>query len=327
MTFLPIYRRNDNMKSQKINNYNLTGSIHTLQIKSADIPEIPAELQECISSSTRKNHGKIEAISIINPNKLLGDCFSFTEFEQSFSSILKECGVGAYSLMRVDLRLDNYDSEHYRLYAKLHKYLLSCLAVTYKVRNVYKTQNLFTNQLLSMAIKNEYIQCECYNREEKSKLTENHEEKAKSRLEERTMPKSWRMIASKKFENNMESNLEDMRREFVRSWSDRWQKSIATANIEAVWSKYNGELAKIYQEDKAAYPVKFRSLTDFLIQYQDCIFCHRQLVELLELIGVDNAESRARNHKKRYGIEYFSKSDLKKAVEEIKRATEKFFSE
>ena len=315
------------MKSQKINNYQLTGSIHTLQIKSTDIPDIPANLQECISSSTRKNHGSIEAISIINPNKLLGDCCSFTEFEQSFSSILEEVGVTDYNIMRVDLRLDSYDSEHYRLYAKLHKYLLSCLAVTYKVRNVYKTQNLFTNQLLSMAIKNEYIQCECYNREEKSKLTENHEEKAKSRLEERTMPKSWRMIASKKFENNMESNLEDMYGEFVRSWSDRWKKSIATANIEAVWSKYNGELARIYQEDKTAYPVKFRSLTDFLIQYLDCIFCHRQLVNLLELIGVDNAESRARNHKKRYGIEYFSKSDLKKAVEEIKRATEKFFSE
>lgn len=315
------------MKSQKINNYKLTGSIHTLQIKSSDIPEIPAELQECISSSTRKNHGKIEAISIINPNKLLGDCFSFTEFEQSFSSILEEVGVTDYNIMRVDLRLDSYDSEHYRLYAKLHKYLLSCLAVTYKVRNVYKTQNLFTNQLLSMAIKNEYIQCECYNREEKSKLTENHEEKAKSRLEERTMPKSWRMIASKKFENNMESNLEDMRREFVNTWSDRWKKAIATPNVEAVWFKFNSELARIYQEDKAAYPVKFRSLTDFLIQYQDCIFCHRQLVKLLELIGVDNPESRARNHKKRYGIEYFSKSDLKKAVEEIKRATEKFFSE
>ena len=89
------------MKSQKINNYNLTGSIHTLQIKSSDIPEIPAELQECISSSTRKNHGKIEAISIINPNKLLGDCHSFTEFEQSFSSILEEVGVTDYNIMRV----------------------------------------------------------------------------------------------------------------------------------------------------------------------------------------------------------------------------------
>lgn len=315
------------MKSKKINNYKLTGSIHTLQIKSTDIPDIPANLQECISSSTRKNHGSIEAISIINPNKLLGDCFSFTEFEDCLTSILEECGVGNYSLMRVDFRMDSYESEHYKAYAKLHKYLLSCLAVTYKVRNVYKTQNLFTNQLLSMAIKNEYIQCECYNREEKSKLTENHEEKAKSRLEERTMPKSWRMIASKKFENNMESNLEDIRREFVNTWSDRWKKAIATPNVEAVWSKFNSELARIYQEDKAAYPVKFRSLTDFLIQYQDCIFCYRQLVKLLELIGVDNAESRARNHKKRYGIEYFSKSDLKKAVEEIKRATEKFFSE
>lgn len=293
------------MKCEKINNYKLTGSIHTLQIKSMDIPEIPTELQECISSSTRKSNGKIEAISIINPNKLIGNCHSFTEFEDCFSSILKECGVSDYNLMRVDLRLDSYDSEHYRLYAKLHKYLLSCLAVTYKVRNVYKTQNLFTNQLLSMAIKNEYIQCECYNREEKSKLTENHEEKAKSRLEERTMPKSWRMIASKKFENNMESNIEDMRREFVKSWSDRWQKSIATANIEAVWSKYNGELARIYQEDKAAYPVKFRSLTDFLIQYQDCIFCHRQLVNLLELIGVDNPDSRARNHKKDMELSIF----------------------
>lgn len=315
------------MKSQKINNYNLTGSIHTLQIKSSDIPEIPTELQECISSSTRKNHGIIEAISIINPNKLLGDCFSFTEFEQSFSSILEEVGVTDYNLMRVDFRMDSYESEHYKAYAKLHKYLLSCLAVTYKVKNVYKTENLFSNQLLSMAIKNDYLQCECYNREEKSKLTENHAEKAKSRLEERTVSKSWRLIESKKIENNSESNLEDMNREFVTEWYKRWQKAVATDNLKKVWSKYNCELAKIYQEDKTAYPVRFRSLTDFLIQYQDCIFCHKQLVNLLELIGVDNPESRARNHKSKYGIEYFSKSDLKKAVGEIRRATEKFFAE
>lgn len=316
------------MKCEKINNYKLTGSIHTLQIKSMDIPDVPPQLQECISSSsTKKSNGKIEAISIINPNKLIGDCHSFTEFEDCFSSILEECGVSDYNLMRVDLRLDSYDSDHYRLYAKLHKYLLSCLAVTYKVRNVYKTENLFSNQLLSMAIKSDYIQCECYNREEKSKLTENHEEKAKSRLEERTLSKSWRRIATKKIENEKKSKLEDIEREFVTDWSNRWQKAIATANVEAVWSKFNCELAKIYQEDKTAYPVKFRSLTDFLIQYQDCIFCHRQMVQLLEMIGIENPESRARNHKKRYGIEYFSKTDLKKAVAEIKRATCEFFSE
>lgn len=80
------------MKCEKINNYKLTGSIHTLQIKSMDIPDVPPQLQECISSSsTKKSNGKIEAISIINPNKLIGDCHSFTEFEDCFSSILEEC--------------------------------------------------------------------------------------------------------------------------------------------------------------------------------------------------------------------------------------------
>lgn len=102
------------MKCEKINNYKLTGSIHTLQIKSMDIPDVPPQLQECISSSsTKKSNGKIEAISIINPNKLIGDCHSFTEFEDCFSSILEECGVSDYNLMRVDLRLDSYDSDHY----------------------------------------------------------------------------------------------------------------------------------------------------------------------------------------------------------------------
>ena len=40
---------------------------------------------------------------------------------------------------------------------------------------------------------------------------------------------------------------------------------------------------------------------------------------------VPNPETRAKNHKKRYGIEYFSKMDVEYAVAEIKRAAEKFF--
>lgn len=43
------------MKCEKINNYKLTGSIHTLQIKSMDIPDVPPQLQECISSSSTKH--------------------------------------------------------------------------------------------------------------------------------------------------------------------------------------------------------------------------------------------------------------------------------
>ena len=76
--------------------------------------------------------------------------------------------------------------------------------------------------------------------------------------------------------------------------------------------RYNDELERIYKEEKDAFPVKFRSLTDFLIQYQNCIFCKAQMVDLLSRFDeVKNPETRAKNHKKRYGIEYFSKKDEK----------------
>ena len=42
---------------------------------------------------------------------------------------------------------------------------------------------------------------------------------------------------------------------------------------------------------------------------------------------VKDPKIRAENHKKRYGIEYFSKKDVERAVAEVKRATEEFFRE
>lgn len=104
-------------------------------------------------------------------------------------------------------------------------------------------------------------------------------------------------------------------------------KKPSLENIKKCEETYNAALADLYAEGKDAFPVQFRTLTDFLIQYQYCIFSSRQMVNLLKRIGVENAEVRAKNHKKRYGIEYFSQSDLKKAVAEIDRATKKFFSE
>ena len=50
------------------------------------------------------------------------------------------------------------------------------------------------------------------------------------------------------------------------------------------------------------------------------------MIDLLSRFDeVKNPETRAKNHKKRYGIEYFSKMDVEYAVAEIKRAAEKFF--
>jgi len=95
----------------------------------------------------------------------------------------------------------------------------------------------------------------------------------------------------------------------------KWNKVLK--NLDKVQQRYNDELEKLYKEDKNAYPCRFRSLTDFIIQYQDCIFTKKQMIDLLSRFDeVKNPKTRAENHKKRYGIEYFSQKDVQMAMEE-----------
>lgn len=268
------------------------------------------DIQESVSNCIIVNsHAKEEGrttTSIINPNKLTGDILTFSEFEMAFNTILAGAGIDDYSMVRVDMRFDNYDPEHYKEYAKLNRYLISALAVSYAVKNCYRSTNLFSQKQLSVAIKNDKFEIENYDKEQESDGTD----LAKSRLEERS--KRW--------------HDKDLRSEFINHWSLRWDKALK--HLDDVQQRYNNALEKIYREGKGAYPRKFRSLTDFLIQYQDCIFCKAQMIDLLSRIpeiGPEKAKTRAENHKKRYGIEYFSKKDVETAIEEIKRATIAFY--
>ena len=295
------------MNQKKLEDYNLTGSIHTLAIKSPGIVEdIQEEVSNCIIASSQTKNGTTTT-SIINVNKLMGDVFRYSEFETVFNTILAGAGIDEYNIVRADMRFDSYDKEHYRQYAKLNRYLISLLAVTYKVKNAYRTTNLFSQKQLSVAIKNKYFEIENYDKEAESEGAD----AAKSRLEERS--KSW--------------TDQDLKKEFTDGWFRRWDKALE--NIDAVHKAYNDALEQLYKEDKNAYPTRFRSLTDFLIQYQDCIFCKAQMIDLLsrfEEVGADKAKTRAENHKKRYGIEYFSKKDIQRAIQEVKRATNEFFN-
>lgn len=293
------------MNQKKLDNYSLTGSIHTLSIKSPGIVEgIQEDILDCITTSSQ-TEGTPTTISKINTNKLVGDIFSYSEFKSAFNTILAGAGIDDYTIIRTDMRFDSYDKEHYEQYSKLNRYLISALAVTYSVRNAYRSTNLFTQRQLSVAIKNKYFEIESYDKVAESNGTDI----AKSRLEERS--KSWT-------DNNI-------KKEFTDGWFKRWDKAIN--NLDLVHKRYNDELEELYKSGKNAYPTKFRSLTDFLIQYQGCIFCKTQMIDLLSRFPdeVSNPIVKAENHKKRYGIEYFSKNDVKKAILEIKRATTEFF--
>ena len=73
-----------------------------------------------------------------------------------------------------------------------------------------------------------------------------------------------------------------------KHWFRRWDEALKM--FYQTYQKYNIELERIYIQGKNAYPVQFRSLTDFLIQYQGCIFSNAQMINLLsrfEEVGPD----------------------------------------
>lgn len=295
------------MNQNKLKDYKLTGSFHTLEIKTDGITADSERYEQVMTSRTKTTADTITTRTILNLNKIDGDIFNYADFRKALDDVIADAGIQEYSISRADFRLDSYDKEHYQMFSKLNKYLISMLAVTYSVKNAYKTEDLFSQKLRSIAIKNKYFEIENYDKEAESHGLD----MACSRLEERT-----------------KSFSDDLKREFTKRWFDRWDKAIK--NKDKVEKRYNDELEKIYKEKKDAFPVQFRSLTDFLIQYQNCIFSKRQMIDLLsrfDEVGAAKAPTRAKNHKQKYGIEYFSEQDIKRAVEEIKRATLEFFDE
>ena len=244
-------------------------------------------------------------------NKLFGDggdIFNYSNFTVALDTVLLGAGIEEYRIIRADFRLDSYDSDHYRAFAKLNKYLISMLAVCYPSVNTYISYNLFTQKQLSCAVKNRDFEAEHYDKDAESNGTD----LAKSRLEERSKARPNTSI--------------DIPSEFLDHWAIRWQKAFEC--LEQVGERYNSELLEIYRTGKNAYPVQWRSLTDFLLRYSDCIFTRKQLISLLSQIpeiGPEKAKTRAENFKKRFGCEFFSKSDVQYAIREIQRATEEFF--
>ena len=300
------------MQVEKRKKYRLTGGIHTLEIKVKKDVLTPKEnrppwLENCVRNETTSKKEPDVVKLVVNPNRYNGDIYGINLFEESFNTILEGLGVYClddYEINRADFRMDSFDPEHYHCFAKLNRLLISMLAVTYKVKNCYRTCNLFTQQQLSIAVKNRDFEIENYD-----KNSESHGmDLAQSRLEERS-------------KRGLGYDLEN---EFLTNWRHRWEK--AMENIDAVYDRYNEELARLYHEGKNSYPQRWISHTDFILHYQDCIFSRKQLIDLLRRMGVPEPEKKARNIKKNYKLEFFSKEDVRFAIKEIMRSTRAFFN-
>lgn len=289
---------------------NLAAGIHTLAAKAEQLEEEAAVLDPAIKSCVPKKvrgQDRREYYIQVNPNKAVADgkiIRSYKQFEDIFLGMLERIGASGVRVTRADLAIDSFNPGDYELFQKLNKLLLCCLADELSVKNCYHTRDLWTNRSLSIAIKNDVMEAENYDKSAES----GGKAESTNRLE----------IRSKRIRVSIED-------EFLRRWFDRLDKAVD--HFESVQQRYNQELARIWEEDQRK-PEKSRdyiSLTAFLLCYKDCIFTRRQLQSLLAMIGVENPERKAKNFKDRHTVEFFSKRDLILVCEGIKAAIKDFF--
>ena len=310
------------MNQKKLAGYKPRASVHTLQIENrgANINISDAAMPFINSSVIHKRETesgtRFTTSTVINPNHgSSGDCMGFSQFCRVLDTVVDGIGASKFRTSRCDLRIDTYSQNDYKRFGKLHRYLVSAVAETYKVENCYRTVDLFGEKQLSVAIKGAGFECEAYNRERKSALTGNKTETATSRFEIRTTGKGWRAYTM----DGIESNVDAMRHEFCTHWIKRLRKSTTPEKLKQVRQRYNNELLADYQQSKD-------DLTTFLCINRDRFFTSKQMSDFLDAIGYQgNSREKVRNFKKRKGIEFFSDRDIKTAVDEIERAIQGFF--
>lgn len=295
---------------------NLYAAVHTLSgVTQQDADQAKAEQHPCIKVCTQRkvrNEDSQETYMQLNPNKILGSggiLRSAAEMEQVLDQTLQAVGVDleTFVIRRVDLAFNSEDPQDYRLFQKLNRLLICCLAYEYRIDNCYRSEDLWSFDQLSIAVMNTRISVENYDKEAESGGTC----PVCSRFEIRSM----KLQAG-----------DSIRKEFLERWPARWNRAIK--RMQDVELRYNDRLEQLYKEDltKDKRDRDYLNLTAFLLQYKDCIFSSRQMVDLLARFDeVADPPQKARSFKSHHRIEYFSQTDLKVIVEALNVATEQYF--
>lgn len=296
------------MNKQKLNNYKLTGSIHTLQIQAPWEVIVPPGLSGVDCRMKHDKQGNIYSSIKINPNSAQGDIWNYGECRQTVDDIIRSLNLQEYRLIRADMRLDSIQNDFFIQYWKVHRYLLSGLARAYNVRNKYLTKEMDTDKKISLSIKTTAFEVEFYD-----KIAESHgSDIVTARFEERTKTRG-------------SANLDDIQAEFTRNWKIRWNEAIK--NLYQVTEDYNCAMIPEWFDKVVENGLKEN---EFLAANADKFFTRDQMIRFLCAVGHHNPVVKADNFKSGYArkcdIEYFSDNDCRQIVKEIMRATGEFFS-
>lgn len=305
------------MTNEKRNKIKWLGGIHTINgviPRQIDLSLIK-DRKEVKKANHRKVAGKNELITYIelNISKAVDKelITSYSAFDKQLKKSLSEMGIkkNEFIIRRVDFALNNGEPDNFQQLAKLHRFMVACIATRYRVANAYETIDLISRDVMSLSAKRSSFQVENY---DKAKQSNGYSDFA-NRLELRSlrlMPKA------------------DIKEIFAEKWiNDRLGKSLTDANIKKTLMKINNELLKKWTADQAKTKKnrRYTGVQSFLLAWQDVIFSTMQMRELLRQMGVRNAENARKNFKKNHKIEYICKEDIKKSMKEMKKAINSYF--
>ena len=298
------------MNKEKLQRYKLTGSVHTLQVRCQGEIMVPEEMSDVVDCRMRHNKkGELYSLLVINPNVLNGDIFNYSDYQTATGQILSELKVSDYQITRTDLRLDSLQKNFYQDYWKIHRFLLSGLALAYSITNKYRTEKLDSNKKISLSVKTSGFQVEFYD-----KLDEmNGSGFVTARFEERSRVRG-------------NATLTDLQTEFGNNWKTRWQRALD--KLDYVQKHYNALMKPEYREKVLAHGMK---VNEFLMLHAEDFFTRHQLIEFLYEVGnIENPEALADNFKRRYknkcDLECYTMSDCQYVVNEINRAADSFLN-
>lgn len=270
--------------------------VDTIQIKSKTAIEFDSDLYPFIHADiVRKSDGSY-SYYILNPDKAYQtSIYNSTDYNNSLNYMLDSIALDEPIKSRVDFRFDSFD-DNYNELLKLNKLVVLLIANKYKITNRYQSYDPLTNEALTIRIQSKYIEAENYN-----KGLQEPDGLVKNRLE----------LRSKSLTADIAENEKEFR-EFEK-WCVRLDKAITADNFNDLISRINISLVDRFKDWSK---LKGHTLSNFITQYENCIFTSRQLENLLTLLNekdltsISNCKESAKKYKKRYGLEFFSLNDL-----------------
>ena len=239
---------------------------------------------------------------VLNPNKYANQDQLFYKDDciNSIGYMIEEMNILDCEISRVDLAYDTYNEGDYQLYHKLNRFLLSLIANKYKIKNAYKSSDLWNDDGISLKIKDRKFDIENYDKslqEPNGKVTNRFETRVKEIYE----PDVSQAIAEA--ENRTLKIL---------------CESVTEKNYDAVVNRLTDNITK-----KTEGKTK-KEVDKILYSKQELIVDTSQLTPIFKEVGYTNPLKRAQRFMHDNNIEKISFNMVNDYAEDIKKAIKNY---